>query len=176
MKKTSIPAMVIFCFLISIPSIGLAQENDKLQFGVRVMIQGGGDLREIITSYINRELRSRGDVVIVDENEGFVMKILALEIKSMGGYPHGVSLTVVGLMPYNIESIVGLLVNEKDKEKYKELVRNMTPQLYEFVFYRARVCPTAQLEQTCQEMIAAFDSEVLEPRREIWRAFMMPPK
>jgi hypothetical protein len=170
-KKVSILVMVIFLLLISIPAIAHAQENDTLQFGVKVIIEGGGDLQDAIKGHINSALRSRGDIVIVDENEGFVMNILALEIKSTAGYPHGVSLTVVGLMPYHVESIVGLLVDEKEKEKHKELVRNMTPPLYEFVFYRVRVCPIAQLKQTCQEMIAVFDGEVLEPRRKIWRAF-----
>ena len=95
MKKASILVMVIFLLTISIPAIAHAQEVDALQFGVKVIIEGGGELQDAIKGHINSSLRSRGDIVIVDENDGFVIHILALEIKSIGEYPHGVSLTVV---------------------------------------------------------------------------------
>ncbi|GAH41599.1 unnamed protein product, partial [marine sediment metagenome] len=58
-------------------------------------------MKNKIRSYLSRELRSLGDVSIVDEHPDWEISIIALEVRR-SGYKHGVSMSVLILSPFDL--------------------------------------------------------------------------
>ncbi len=48
-----------------------------------------------MSSYLNRELRSRNDVEIVENDPEWIIYMVAVELKTVGGYKSGVAISTV---------------------------------------------------------------------------------
>jgi hypothetical protein len=74
--------------------------EEVLRFKVKVTVQADEGIQNSVSSYLNRELRSLGDVDIVDNNPEWELRVLGGELHSIGGYKSGVVLSTIIITPF----------------------------------------------------------------------------
>lgn len=162
--KIKISFLIIFWFL---PILCSAQELQPFSGRVSVSVSANDDIKGKIESYISRELRSLGDIVVTDDNPRWILSIVALESTTKSGYKSGIEISVVILEPFD-NSLVISQVNEKSKE----FVSTMTSGLHSFSGQWLRVGAPEDLRSICNGIVADFDSQHIKPARDFWQSYI----
>ena len=131
---------------------------------VSISVSADKNIENKIKSYIGRELRSLGDVVITDENPDWILDIAAIEIKNKNNFLTGIALSEVILKPFRNKLIKHLVSSKAKKE-----VDIMTSDLYFFETHSLRLGTPDGLRDICNSIVADFDSNKLNPDRLFWQ-------
>jgi len=159
--------ILIFAFLL--PIICYAQEIQPYSGRVSVSISANDNIKGQIESYISRELRSLGDVIVTDDNPDWVLHIVALEPTSKGGNKVGIILSVVITRPFKSNGLnVLLIVLREVKKNEREILSSMTADLNSIASHEIRVGSPEDLRNMCNSIVADFDTDQIKPFRESW--------
>ena len=141
--------------------ITISEEQTGNRFRVQVNVAGKESIKGLVTSYINRELRSLRDVEIVYNNPDWELDIVALEVFTESSRKIiGVALSTIILRKFNHQFLVRLL-----PKSYRETVTHQTSGLYNFPGHNLRMGATDDLREICNEIVADFDTDYLEKER-----------
>ena len=124
------------CFLILVVCLSWSSESFSKNHNFKVALVTSGETSQAF-SYVTRELRSLGDVLIVDKDYDYSIHITTMSIKNTNGNPLGYAMAEVILNRYD-----GFLVS------------NLT-------FFGE-----TGLESRCESLVADFDTHLLEPHRQ----------
>ena len=127
-------------------------------------------LKAEVESYVGRELRSLGDVVVTNDKPDWILNILAMEQKDMREQKVGVILSIVILQPFNNQLVVSVV-----PERSKEWVSHWTSHLYSLSTYSVQFGPPESLRKLCNEIVVTFDSEQVNKERKIWQSLIDYP-
>jgi hypothetical protein len=120
------------------------------KFTVKVQIDGEKELTEVVQSYLERELRSLGDVEVTDSlSADFIIKGSVLEAYNANNTPLGYSLMTVFLSK---ATCVG------DKSNFP---------CHLLVDYEHGVAGKTTLRKICENIITNFDTKLLKPFRKL---------
>jgi len=114
-------------------------EETKPNFKVRLSISADEDIKQKAESYLSRELRSLGDVTIVDSGDEYKICIIVLQHESESG-------TLLG---YSISVVFGELDN----------------YLYYLIDHRLYTGGPERLRSRCEDIILDFDNKYLKEKR-----------
>ena len=155
--------MLICLFLLLSLGFTGAQQGERLPTKFRVEVMVDGDMGTEASSYLKRELRSLGDVEVQDTGN-YVLSVVMIEhrYKSDGTKTGQISSTYMGLKRFNPFDLSAKLPRE-----HRITVFDATWNLYHLpAMHVIRTgLERSQLKQACQEMVAAFDTKLLEPDR-----------
>jgi len=167
--KTKFLIICIASILLCIPRVVSAQKNQLPPFSARVSVSVSADenIKGLIESYIGRELRSLGDVVVTDEKPEWIINIVALELENRAGTKTGLALSIVILEPFNRILVQGML-----QRKYKEPALLLMKNLVEYNGHWLRVGSNDDLRQICSSIVADFDTQYLKARRELYQKIL----
>ena len=160
----------LLLFLWLLPIICFAQELQPFSGRVSVSVSANDNIKGKIESYISRELRSLGDIIVTDDNPRWILRIVALESTTKGGYKSGIDISVVILKPFNNDLIISI-ISQVD-EKSKEVVSLLTSNLYSFSDHSLRVGAPEDLRSICSGIVADFDTQHIKPARDFWQKFI----
>ena len=121
-------------------------------------------------SYVNRELRALGDVVVTnnaDESE-YLLSIVVSPVS--GGY--AISVLTAEHSASDIAKI--LLKQEGVKPDTIDLVTAYMKPMYQIAGHWLQTCPSSDLEKTIKEVVANFDVDTLQMHRDIDRIMKEP--
>jgi len=152
---------IIFIMWV-LPSVCWAQDIPPFSGRVQVVVDANENIKAEIESYISRELRSLGDIIVTDDEPRWILDILAIESKKTGDYTTGIVLSIVILEPYNNKFLI-----EQVNPKYKADALLETMGLSEYTAHSVRTGPTDSLRNICNEVVADFDSKHLKQAREM---------
>lgn len=112
----------LFAIMLMVAAISpaAAQYLPKFKARVKVSVSGRENIKGMVTSFINRELRSLQDVELVDHNPEWELEILAMEVSTKGGSKVGIVLSVVILSKFNSQLLCQLLSDFISIEKRKK--------------------------------------------------------
>lgn len=152
----------IVCGFLLMLSVVTTAKSDSKVFRIYVEVDGDPNITSLITSYITRELRSIGDIVVVDSKPEYKLIIAAVETKTTGGEKLGFSLAIV-ILEYYPEDIYSYMLKEEDKDSFRSIMADIC------FFKRLLVMsgPYRSLRSICSEIVAEFDNEYLEPSRKL---------
>ena len=160
--------MLICLFLLMSVGFTGAQQGEKMpaKFRVEVLVDGT-DLTNTTEaeSYLKRELRSLGDVEITDIGMGhYVLSVVMVEdiYKSSGTKTGRFSYSYMGVKrfnPFDLES--------KLPKQHFNTVFDATWNLYYYspLHGVGTGAKRTELKQVCQQIVAKFDTRLLEPDR-----------
>ena len=156
-------------------------EITKLQFDVHVKILcDDNTTKAMIESHIKRELRSLGDVELVDEDDGkYILNLIAIPhtYTKTGNKTGEVSIAVMSIsksIPVNVLIEQDLVRNTALlKKDVHAIVKKWEsyPTTYNFpnLYYLIVNIKDNDLPNTCKEIVANFDVKGLEPMREFMK-------
>lgn len=163
MKRLFILLIAVVAFTLVITAT--SQEQPDPRFRVQVSVSANENIKGLITSYINRELRGLRDVEIVYKNPRWLLQVVALEISTKGGYKSGVALSIVVL-----EQFDNSYLKSRMRETYeKNLVDLVTSNLYSVPNHWLRIGSEDDLRSICDGIVADFDTKHLEESRRLLR-------
>jgi hypothetical protein len=152
--------VALFCF----PTYAAEINNPQFSAKVKVSVSAPDDIKDLVSSYLNRELRSLNDVEIVDNNPDWEIEIVAMELKTVSGYKNGIAISTVILSPYNNQAL-----SEFFKPEFKESGLLITSGLSWYSDQMLNVDSSDNLQELCKTIVADFDSRELEPSRKFFR-------
>lgn len=155
-------------------------EITELQFDVYVkLVCDDNTTKTMIESHIKRELRSLGDVEIVDEDEAkYILNLITISHNTKIGNKTGqVSIAVMSIsksIPVNALIELALTKNTAlPKKDVLAIVKKWEsyPTLYDFpdLYYLIVNIKDNDLPKTCREIVAEFDIKGLEPMRKFYK-------
>jgi len=173
LKSFSLAAGLSAVFLCSV----VAQNVYRFPARVRVVVSCEDDsLKNQLSSFLNRELRTVGDATIVDDKPDLVLRVFAAKMHGGEGMPTGVAVALHISEPYNTEMLTdcsafpdSCLTGKIEDLRLRVIKSSLTPSS------RSRgdgiwAVPLDDVRSLCQHMIADFDATVLEPDRKFWKA------
>ena len=150
----------------------VSAQAEQQSFSVRVQVSVQAENESVtskIVSYVSRELRSLGDVVVTDHEPKFRLRILAVELFASGTPTGSIAFATVLIKPFK-ESAQGqtlkVILENKDSEwafayfKDKDL----------FITHWVHNGATKDLRSLCEDPVAKIDSQYIEPERRDWQA------
>lgn len=154
----------IIFFILLYPFTCFATGLPPFSARVSVVVSADNNIKPKVESYIDRELRSLGDVVVTDDNPDWILNIVALESKTKGGYESGVVLSVVALKSFDKEAVMST-VSARNKGWVSDAISN----LHEFSSHSLRIGAPEELRSICSGIVADFDTKFLQPQRKYWQ-------
>jgi len=148
------------------PSVSAA-DNPQIPFSarVKVSVEGHGRVISDVRGYLTGELLALGDVELVDESQQLELSVLAGELSCEGDMRTGYVLSILVIEPFDCSLIAWCA-----EQRHKEALKSMTSDLVSYPrWHWLRACGPASLPDICKMIIADFNSEVLEKRRELFR-------
>jgi len=130
---------------------------------VRLVVLGDSTIKNLVQSYLGRELRSLKDVQLVESKEHYLVQVISGVLKNNAGDKTGVVFS--GLVLRNMSAVIRarLFVCNLDS------TLNPSYDLFMLVRHWIRVGDESDIQAICAKIVADFDTEELEPSRVIWR-------
>ncbi len=191
--KLLVILIVLICNLLFIQQSGFGQnetttakpespENEELQSQkkqvkerkfssrVEVIVSAPESIKDQVTSYVNRELRSLGDVMITGKNPQYRLRIVATEITTgeVGdkiGISYAVVLTEV-LSWEGFETYHSLHIDQGDMIAIQLFFSDKAEAVEDMYLTLGQ---PDELRSACERIIARFDSDHLEKDRREWQ-------
>lgn len=191
MRNTAIYVMLVLLYTITFSGQSAeTPENQKPQFRVHVSVTcADATTKSMIESHIKRELRSLGDVELVNKDDAtWKIVLIAIPLKSNRNKIGVTSITVMRLYKHTAESSIKMALleymdtyetslspeskltrmnkMEEIAEKWGSFPTYNDPNLELILNIKDNDLPN-----TCKEIVAKFDVEELERSRELQRDF-----
>lgn len=117
---------LLTCFVVLATFSSHAADTKSLRFStkVKVSISAPDNIKGSVSSYLNRELRSLNDVEIVGNDPEWIIYMVAVELKTVGGYKSGVAISTVIVQPFDNQLLPGLF-----QPKFKDIGLELTSGL-----------------------------------------------
>ena len=152
-------------------SIEKSIAKEKFIARVRLFVESSPydqTLRGKVTSCISRELRSIGDVEIVDKEADWILMVVRYPIRA--GKKHlGDGLAVTVLKEFDKSAMENYMRQLSGEEEYKEGIRDITSNLTKFRDLIVLAGSKESLKSRCEKLVAVFDSKYLEHDRNTLR-------
>jgi hypothetical protein len=158
MKMGILFFFVFFMFPITCFSV----ESKPFSARVSVSVSADKNIQGQIESYITRELRSLGDVIVTDDNPRWTLSIIALTTANVRGQKTGIAMSIVILEPFCCSEYVANQV----PEDVKVSISLLTMGLYGYSDHWLRICSPEDMRSLCTGIVADFDSKHLKKARE----------
>jgi hypothetical protein len=131
---------------------------------VKVAVSGDEGIKDSVTGYLKNDLKSLGDVDLVDNNFRFQLSVLAMETELAGFYKTGVVLSTVILIPFD-----NSVLYDKFRPEYKNEGLQLTSRLYLEQDHWLNMGSPGDLEDLCKKIVAKVNTKILEPYRKSGR-------
>jgi len=150
--------------ILTLPSIVSATDN-SLNFRVGFFVSADESIKGLIESYMSRELRALGDVTQSKDSYEYNLAVVALKTQSKAGHETGVVLSVSIHQKFDNQFIS--FAFEEDSKKFG---MEWTSGLYYYPEHWVVV--GSDLKSICLEIIADFDSKILQKRRDSYQKML----
>ena len=181
MKKFAlliVPALLIAVLIL--PAVGNSEKAElpKYSTTVKLNITAGKEITNEVYSYISRELRSIGDVKLVEDNPDWVIQVVAGQAKNNTGNIGLAFSVVVERKMYRapmlfeiVKAVLGINPKELKETKYinleKAIITMTADYNSEVRAHWLRLDGTEYVQRICKGIVADFDTEHLKIEREM---------
>jgi hypothetical protein len=145
-------------------------QNDKFSIRINLEITAEESIKSEVSSFLNKELRSLGDVNITDDSPHIKVRVIAVKNKFSSGLSFGYTLSVVVAQANG--SLLESLLNRCpfDSQRAEEFWRDIILEQESHSQHILEV--DNDLPSMCRKIIAQIDTNNIEPDRKIWQKHM----
>ena len=165
MRYHNIISSLVFVMILSTSCFA---QDEKIK--VEVEVWGDDDTKNLVKSFILRELRALNDVLIVNNEPDYSLQIGVMSLKYESGLSAGqIIISYVELQPFKVDYLnvivdeLGFDSNDKQFDKFD----NWVIGVYTLKDNKLISCPRESLQEKCAGLIADFDVETLAQQRQI---------
>ncbi len=160
-------ALLLFIFVGTCHSATTEDLSKLFKFEARVTLDvtAEGALESIVRSYISRNLRGLDGVVITDDDADYRLSVIVIESENKSGTQTGYGISSVGLSLWK-KSTLESAMSKGFTDQQKTFV-GMFAGTGCLVHHLLQIGATEDLEDLCSTLVASFDTNALEPSRNI---------
>jgi hypothetical protein len=161
-----------------LPSFAQTQPNEvtpKYSANVQLVVACDDEsLKNQFTSFLSRELRSLGDIVLVGENPDYIMEVTVMKAITVGGTATGFVVETNISKPFDTRMLSdcsrfpGSCLKGKVDDNRLMIIQVLTENTRRIIDATLRMGPLDKIQSTCQEIIADFDTKTLALDRRLW--------
>ena len=168
--KSIFIASLIICLLAMVGVFVVAQQTDNppdKKFAVGVIADSDNELELRAASYIKRELRSLGDVEVVDYGE-WILHLMGSETENVGGRKIGIILGVI-ITRNTAQAVIKKLFSRENP--MDDMGTDGNAVFVEIMFHDSYqgallyLDGNDNLRRVCEKAVTDFDVRYLEPER-----------
>ena len=171
-----------FLCVLALPGFAqVSKSQEKFATTVHLSISYNADatVKAQIISFFSRELRSLGDVTVVDEKGHYIISAVGVPLRA-GGKTNGFALAIVFLrQPQEAEwatdrwfhDMIGV---EQVIPKRLDILRALLQHGPEYLDSYLETGPFDSLQNICQKVVALLDTNILDGARKEWNAVFRP--
>ena len=166
MKKSYFLLFILALFLSSVANLSFAADTKNLHFSarVKVAVKADDDIKNTVTSYVYRELRSLNYVELVSNEPEWEISIVAMAPKLING-SNKIGVTLSTVITHHVEKLM-LSIMLKPELKADDMTSAfLWGSDTDHLLY---VGATDDLQNLCKDIVAEFDTKV-EENRKFWR-------
>ena len=158
MKRPWFQSIVILGTIAILSFPAHAADTPKFSAKVSVSVYGEESIKNSVSSFLIRELRSLGDVEIVDNNHGWELQVVAIETVNAVGNKTGFVLSTLIIVPFHNKEM-----RELFKPEDQDFGIEITSGLIKYPKQHwISLGGLKDLQDRCKRIIADFDSKCLE--------------
>lgn len=159
----SILVLLVASSLVAVAQQAL-QPPQKWVFRLNVQVDGNPQTVTLVKSYVNREMRALGDVVITQDDPGYQMEILVAQEAQV------YALSVVTWNQLDKKTFLPTLLKayHVDPSQADPLFSILVPARLDTKHY-LQACPILRLEEAVKRIVAQYDVDTLQKDRDIWQ-------
>ena len=160
MKRTF--KFLAIVFMMGFIFLNIAEGLEKVLIRVRVMVQADADIQSSIESQLKRDLRALGDVILVNENPDFEIRVIAMESMTKEKEKTGIAFATVFLRPY-VRSGIPEMISSRckgDPESNRAAGHLQNSQIYRD--HLLQIGSPNDIEQICKDIVYTFKTNVSE--------------
>lgn len=170
MKST----LILPTFILSLTTLPcIAQSPAKYSATVDLVVSGrdSDSLTNQFTSFLGRELRNLGDIRIEHDKPDYVISLVVMKVTTTGSVA-GFSAAVLITKPQKAEILTDPVFKLKAKLDDWQLGMLSLSMINDVAIMKfgLRIGSMNDVESTCREIVADFDTETLNPQRTFWDA------
>lgn len=151
--------------LITLCSLSAYAQQNKRTYRVFLQVGGNDQIKSDIISYVSRELRSLGDIVIVDSPDSdCLIWIVGAIPRIQSGFDLGYALSVVATEIKDKDYLNSLVPECLSKEDWRRKALNTELTLGE-ILDQHFLYIGSDLRKLCSDVVAAVDGDVFEKAR-----------
>lgn len=132
-------------------------------------------LKNQFISFLGRELRSLGDVTLVDENADYVIELIVMKVALRSNEPAGFAVATYVSEPVkskkwltDCSQFPGSCLTGKVDDRRRSIIEILTNDTQRRLFFQLQTGSLDNMRSTCQDIIADFDVKTLQPNRNLW--------
>ena len=149
--------------LLILPSFAYTQQSDFPKFKVNLVLTADEDISAKISSFIKGEFRSLGDVKIDETAPKWEIHIIATKVRTTQKIVMGIVFSVVVVQVFDSDSLLEHVYPDR-----RLLVRIKILNLKKIFKNQSVYMGTEDdLKRICEDIVANFDSNQLEPIRKL---------
>jgi len=168
MSLVSLTSVMLWCMLLV--ALGQVQGQSALRsdFAIRVDLQVSADetITGEVNSFLSRELRTLPNVRIEADRPDYVLRVMALEQKTLGGQKAGFAMSVLASEPLDTSTFSLLVASCAESDTLQaSMLRTFAIGAERILNHWLRTGPSDDLRDCCVRIVADFDTQYLEPTR-----------
>lgn len=157
-----------------------AQPPIKYSAKVQLIVRAADSIENQLNSFLRCELRSLGDVTVVDGKDGkpdFVISIVAIELGPKGGPVTGFAIAKLITKPERADFLTEppLSLKGRIEDPLLNLLSVSVSAAERVLDFGLQTDSKDGMQRICQDIIADFDAQMLDWRRALWRDSQRPP-
>jgi hypothetical protein len=159
MRRSVLIGSVLLLLVAGFGLNGLAH-GAGIHYRVHVDLSADDQIKDRVASDLNRELRSLGDVDVVDAEPNYLLEVVVVHVRNRAGCYAGYAVASASLAHFQNGALLMSV-----EAKYRDFWKDMTTNLYADPGLWVTVGDN--LEELSKEVVTAFDTGKLEPVRKI---------
>ncbi len=152
-------ATILLIATLVLPNVTLPA-NESPTYRVILSVSGDESKKNLIESYLSRELRALGDVVLSNEDSDYIISVVEVVITSKGGNENGIALSTTISRRFQNDFLSSMF--KDDQVKYGMFWTN---DLFFYPEHWLQLGSMEDIKSICVDIIADFDTKILQERR-----------
>jgi hypothetical protein len=154
---------IFICLVfVAIPSYS----QNKYSTKVKLDVVAPDKIKDEVRSYLSRELRSLGDVTIIEDKPSWSISIIIVPTDTVSGQHLGYAYATLVTQPLHTDYLDKYAKCDADS---KEMLRGAL-ETGEIIYrFNVQTSATDELQEISKKLIAEFDSRFLDEERKSWQ-------
>ena len=153
----------------------LAAAPPEFMARVEIVIDAPESIERVFQQCMVKEFKSLGDITLAKDNPQYRITVMALPNKTRDEVI-GFTFSILITRPLDLNALKSLLMSKHLGDNEKRVLFIIGSNYEKVEKASLLTCPPEELGRICSEIVASFDSDLLEKDRRLWNSALGIPQ
>jgi hypothetical protein len=168
-SKMAITVLIFLALTSFVDKTSFSQQIPipKYECRVQLSVSASEDIKSILQSYLARELRSLGDISLVDDEADFKVIVIGMNTYSDNNTMIGYTIATTIVEPFDNQLMLTFLRASTSNPNIADTIDKLTKNLC--IYHTTIINTDSDLKRLSGTIVANFDSDYVEADRKLHR-------